>query len=91
MAIRIPWTKYEVALLIDACIRFDNTQCTRTEAIKGLSKTLRELAIKNKLEIDDIYRNENGISIQFQLMQGLLHDEARGLSNSTKLIVEIKE
>lgn len=91
MAIRIPWTKYEVALLIDACIRFDNTQCTRTEAIKGLSKTLRELAIKNKLEIDDIYRNENGISIQFQLMQGLLHDEVSGLRNSSKLFVEMKE
>ena len=38
MAIRIPWTKHEVALLIDACIRFENTICTRTEIIKELSK-----------------------------------------------------
>lgn len=72
IAIRIPWTKHEVALLIDACIRFENTICTRTEIIKELSKKLRELALKNDIQIDDIYRNENGISIQFQLMMGLL-------------------
>ena len=61
MAIHIPWTKHEVALLIDACIRFENTICTRTEIIKELSKKLRELALKNDIKIDDIYRNENGI------------------------------
>ena len=38
MEIHIPWTKHEVALLIDACIRFENTICTRTEIIKELSK-----------------------------------------------------
>ena len=91
MAIRIPWTKHEVALLIDACIKFDTTQRARTEVIKDLSQKLRELAIKNKIEIDDIYRNENGISIQFQLMHGLLHNEVSGLRNSSKLFVEMKD
>ena len=90
MAIRIPWTKHEVALLIDACIRFENTICTRTEIIKELSKKLRELALKNDIQIDDIYRNENGISIQFQLMMGLLHNEVSGLRNSSKLFTEMK-
>ena len=61
MAIRIPWTKHEVALLIDACIKFDTTQSERAEVIKDLSQKLRKLAKKNKIEIDDIYRNENGI------------------------------
>ena len=61
MAIRIPWTKHEVALLIDACIKFDTTQRARTEVIKDLSQKLRELAIKNRIEIDDIYRNMGGI------------------------------
>lgn len=91
MAIRIPWTKYEVALLIDACVRFENTLCTRTEIIKDLSRRLRKLALKNNIQIDDIYRNENGISIQFQLMQGLLHNEVSGLRNSSKLFVEMKD
>lgn len=90
MAIRIPWTKHEVALLIDACVRFENTICTRTEIIKELSKRLRELALKNDIQIDDIYRNENGISIQFQLMMGLLHNEVSGLRNSSKLFTEMK-
>ena len=90
MAIRIPWTKHEVALLIDACIRFENTICTRTEIIKELSKRLRELALKSDIQIDDIYRNENGISIQFQLMMGLLHNEVSGLRNSSKLFTEMK-
>ncbi len=91
MAIRIPWTKYEVALLIDACVTFGSTQSTRTEAIKELSKTLRKLAIKNNIEIDDIYRNENGITMQFNIMQSLLCNKESGLHNASKLFVEMKD
>lgn len=91
MAIRIPWTKYGVALLIDACVRFGSTQSTRNEAIKELSKTLRESAVNNKIEIDDIYRNENGISMKFTIMQAILHDAESGLHNISKLFVEMKD
>ena len=54
MAIRIPWSKHEAALLIEACVRYNETPQRRSEIISELSKTLRELAIKNHVEIDDI-------------------------------------
>ena len=59
MAIRIPWTKYEVALLIDACVRFGSTQSTRTEAIKELSKTLKtNLIYAQNLQNSNLNNNE---------------------------------
>ena len=91
MAIRIPWTKHEVALLIDACICFDASNCSRSEVIKDLSRKLRELAVKNGLQIDEIYRNENGIAMQFTIMQSLLNDTESGLHNASKLFVEMKD
>ena len=91
MAIRIPWTKYEVALLIDACMGVETSHRSRNEIIKDLSKKLRELAIKNGLKIDEIYRNENGIAMQFTIMQAVLHNTESGLHSASKLFVEMKD
>ncbi len=91
MAVRIPWNEHEIAILIDACITFDTTPCSKTEIIKSLSIKLRTLAINNNIEIDDVYRNENGISMQFTIMQALLHDEKSGLHNASKLFIDMKD
>ena len=63
MAIRIPWNKYEVALLIDACVQYETTSCERNHIISDLSKKLRKLAVNNKIEIDatDTKNNLNHI------------------------------
>lgn len=91
MAIRVPWTKHEVALLIDACMEFETSHRLRNEIVKDVSKKLRKLAIKNGLEIDEIYRNENGISMQFTIMQATLHDTESGLHGASKLFTEMKD
>ncbi len=69
MPIRIPWDKYEAALLLEYCIKIENKELTRTEAISAVSRILRSRAISNGLEIDDVFRNENGITFQMASME----------------------
>ena len=67
MAMRIPWDEYETAILISACVDYNAGKCTKKEAIIDVSQTLRKRAEKNGIEIDDVFRNENGITMQFFL------------------------
>lgn len=68
MAIRIPWDEYETAILISACADYNAGRCTKKEAIKDVSQTLRKRAEENGIEIDDVFRNENGITMQFKII-----------------------
>ena len=61
IAIRIPWDKYEAALLLDYCIKVENSEISRVEAVSTVSQMLRSRAIRKGYEIDDVFRNENGI------------------------------
>ena len=79
MAIRIPWDEYETAILISACVDYNAGKCTKKEAIKYVSQTLRKRAEKNGIEIDDVFRNKNGITMQFMLVNELLTQEKCGL------------
>ena len=90
MAIRIPWDKYESAVLLDACLRVERGVISRSSAITYVSNTLRKRAISKGLEIDDIFRNENGISMQFSAMANCLHHKSAGLTIS-KLFRETVE
>ena len=63
MAYRIPWDKYEAAILLDTCLRVDQGVFDCSSAITLVSNILRNRAIHRGLEIDNIFRNENGISM----------------------------
>lgn len=91
MAIRIPWDKYETAILISACVDYNAGKCTKKEAIKDVSQILRKRAEKNGIEIDDVFRNENGIAMQFMLVNALLTQEKCGLRGASKLFVSMVE
>lgn len=82
MAVRIPWDKYEAAILLDACLRVDQGVINRSSAITYVSNTLRNRAVRRGLEIDAIFRNENGISMQFSAMANCLHHGSGGLTIS---------
>ena len=56
------WDQYEAALLIETYIRILNNPKSRESYISELSKKLRNRAINNGIQIDDVYRNVNGIS-----------------------------
>lgn len=85
MPIRVPWDKYEVALLFRA---YESVigGCNKNEVARSLSETLRKLAIRRGFEIDDTYRNVNGMKMQLGNVQYLFIDGAQGLSGASALI-----
>ena len=91
MAVRIPWDKYETAILIDACIKVQNNILSKEIAVSEVSADLRRLAISRGYEIDDVFRNENGISMQMTIMSALLQNKPSGLHNASKLFSEIRD
>ncbi len=75
MAIRILWDKYETALLIDACARIMAGEESRKDAVTRVSTALRKRAVDSGIEIDDIFRNESGISLQLANLQQLMKNQ----------------
>lgn len=89
MAIRIPWNKFEAVVLLKAYLEVKQGNISRREAISMVSKKLRQKALLAGLEIDDIFRNENGISMQLSLMESLLEQKKIRLHKASKLFEEI--
>lgn len=67
-ALRIPWDIHEAVLLLDAFHQIEEGLITQKEAVAQISKQLREKAKQEGIEIDDVYRNENGIALQLSHM-----------------------
>lgn len=89
MAIRIPWDKYEAAILLDASQSVINNKISRSEAVTTVSNKLRVMSINRGLVIDSVFRNENGIAMQMNIMISLLTDTTTGLHGASKLFVSI--
>lgn len=66
---RIEWDIYESVLLLDAVIAIYEKGEDRAAVISNLSSFLRQRATLNGLEIDSVFRNENGIKLQMELMK----------------------
>ena len=90
MPIRIPWDRYEVALLFSAYERVAEGSDINTEAAK-LSETLRNLAVRRGVTIDDTYRNVNGMKMQLANVQFVFTDGKRGLSGASAKIRQMYE
>ena len=89
MAIRIPWDKYEAALLLDTYEKISMGQIAHKDAVRRLSAKLRSMAIKSGVDIDETYRNENGISLQLNNMMNAATYGQKGLPCSTKIFFDI--
>lgn len=83
MARQIPWNRYEVALLLDAYLQIQEEPQKEKEILADLSKNLRERALHLGYTIDATFRNENGMSIQYQRMKFLMTDGAVGFEGPT--------
>ena len=90
MSIRVSWDCYEVALLFAAYARVASGSDINAEAHQ-LSKTLRELAIRRGISIDDTYRNLNGMKMQLANVQYLFTDGEKGLSGASSMIRQMYE
>ena len=65
---QLQWNIYEAVILLDGYLEVKNKNMSRSKIIENVSKDLRKMAINQGIEIDDIYRNRNGISYQIQSM-----------------------
>lgn len=61
---RIPWDKYEVAILIDSYVRISTSGAKWSEEVKRVSALLRSRAVADGRKIDESFRNENGINLR---------------------------
>lgn len=78
MARQLPWDRYEVALLLDAYLRIQEDPQKAKDILADLSKNLRKRAIHLGYTIDAGFRNENGMSLQYQRMKILMTNSAYG-------------
>lgn len=79
------WSSFEVALLIDSYWRIENGQITKKQAVSEISSVFRQYAVNQGINIDDTYRNENGISMRFEELRYLFTGGKTGIKNTSKL------
>ena len=86
---KIPWDKYETALLIEKYLQVTNKEIKRVEAVKTLSEELRKRAVDLGLEIDEIFRNLNGIKCRLLEIEYIFTNGEKGLSHTSKMFRDI--
>lgn len=62
------WDIFEAVVLLDGYLEAQQANQSKTQIVRHISADLRQMAANRGIEIDDIYRNENGISYQIQSM-----------------------
>lgn len=63
------WNIYEAAILLRAYIETLQGAISLQEAIRRVSMELRQMASNNGIEIDEVFRNINGIAFQIKSME----------------------
>ncbi len=81
------WNIYESVILLDGYIEVMKKEQPRLRIIKRISHDLRQMAVNRGITIDDVYRNENGISYQLQSMESAYQGH-KVYVNATNLFVE---
>ncbi len=89
MATRIPWDKEEAAILIDAYSRVKQKKISRADAVSEVSYILRHRGANLGYNIDEVYRNENGISMQMTIIGGLVDGSPSTLHKASSLFVNM--
>lgn len=79
------WDKYEVALLIEAYIRIENGEVNKSEALQKVSATLRAKAIIEGRQIDDTFRNMNGMLWQIGFIDCAFKNSGYGSHMPSKM------
>ena len=87
MAVKIPWDKYEAIILLEAWLQVQSS-IPKMWVVNLVSYRLRLKAIKQSIEIDEIFRNTNGIKFQMQSMASAYEKKDMG-KPATKLFSEI--
>ena len=89
MSIRIPWDKYEAAILLDGWLRIKDG-IPKNEVVNLVSYQLRKKAVNQGINIDSVFRNTNGISFQLMSMASAFEATDMGKAPS-KLFLEVAD
>lgn len=54
--------KYEAAILLEGLLLSMKGEFTLSDTIKAVSRDLKAMALHQVMEVDEVYRNTNGIS-----------------------------
>lgn len=81
---RVPWDEEETALLIEA-YQQSKSESNRREIVAKLSRDLRGRAELEGIDLDDKFRNENGVSMRMAEIACLFGDEDNGMKKTSKL------
>lgn len=88
MSVQKPWDKYEAVILLDALLQIKNG-ASKKDVIKRVSTELRQKAVNQGFDIDEIFRNENGISMQMSIMTSLMEGKKSGLHGASRVFIDI--
>lgn len=70
MNVRPPaWDKYEAVILLEGMIDIKQHDMPRNIVVERVSQDLRKMARNRGIEIDELFRNVNGIAFQLQSME----------------------
>lgn len=78
----------ELALLLEGCLQVEKGE-NKHQVVARISKELRLMAIKQGQTIDEIYRNENGITLQMVRMQMAMAGEIDEKRKTAKIFFDI--
>lgn len=82
------WDKYEAVILLEGLLASMKGELTRSAAIKAVSRDLRAMALHRGIEVDEVYRNTNGISFQMKSRESAYLDRTV-FKPATKLFADV--
>ena len=89
---RVIWDEEEAALLVDIYRRIEATPSQKSELLHQLSDVLRKRAVSKGMEIDERFRDFNGMKFQYDLLRYLMTDGEQGNPKKiAKTIAKIAE
>ncbi|MCR4802119.1 MAG: hypothetical protein K5895_03840 [Lachnospiraceae bacterium] len=88
---RVPWNEDEAIIIVDAFYQYKNGIIKKNDAIKSVSTRLREMAIQKGFEIDDVFRNVNGITMQMATLEHIFSNGEKDLRSGSELFRDIMQ
>lgn len=85
------WDKYEVALLIEAYQNIKQGRVDKNSALEELSQNLRQMAKNEGLEIDDVFRNMNGMQWQLGFIEKAFTNDEYESRVPPKIFIEMSD
>lgn len=82
------WSEYEAAILLEAYLDAVNSGEPRRKYIERASRVLRRMAVNCGMDIDDAFRNYNGIQFQMKSLESAFTG-LNTLKPATKLFTNI--